>query len=815
MSLTPQEEYVEAGYFVDDDYVGGIAEAVVGISPYVVEDYIESGYFIPGGSFASVVCDLTQAIEDSSADLNTTTTMSCTALRIKTSPVQLSWQATLDGIAAVFKDTPATLTVVAQMGHLENGAFANNVEPAVTYTGAADLVSTSTISADGLLVVLFEADVLSSSSLTANAIEYQLRANPFNRPINFIQSDNRVPSTTGGVEGGYSGGNFDETLISEALGADLPDTFLLMFNYYTYWQDTDEEIMTYGDPSSPVIRIRRDSPSSGSNRLEFVFANSTGNDTLVLTDTDGRLFNTNQASWVTIFISRYTLFGTDTYTIVKVVVDGDIQKSFTTGPVGIGTLNLPSAANRKFGFAVTGNNGFGVDDFVLYDRETTNELGWGLDPDTQGLYTSPTNDVDAIMYHRFNGDLLDETSIVFELSPTLNIVATVDASGTYTIGNLAADLNALGSTLVASVKTGSAVSSLDSNFTLSCSGGIFASGECNIDSATQMGTTGTVIFDTVADLNSTASITADVVFTAHGESTLLATASCSASVTGFSGTSASLGCVSSATATATRIKSFNSNINSSASVNANGDRTRITGSNINSTASLDTTGTRIKSFSSTLTGIAATLAVAVKSGAAVASLDSTTSLTGTANAEFIFEATLNSTASTNSVVQKTTSTSADLTANSSLTCEGVVTVGVTTQLEFTSSASVVAVVVKTTDAVVLTSSSASLSVLTVNLRPAGGDFVVTTQVSASPTLLVDGSCSINSTFNMATNGGKLESGAASIQGAFSASVLARTILTSLAVYVVPRETRSHTIAQETRSHTVTRENRTHKVLEGA
>jgi hypothetical protein len=68
---------------------------------------------------------------------------------------------------------------------------------------------------------------------------------------------------------------------------------------------------------------------------------------------------------------------------------------------------------------------------------------------------------------------------------------------------------------------------------------------------------------------------------------------------------------------------------------------------------------------------------------------------------------------------------------------------------------------------------------------------------------------------MATNGGKLESGAANISGAFSASVLARTILTSLAVYVVPRETRSHTIAQETRSHTVTRENRTHKVLEGA
>ena len=505
MSLTPQEEYVEAGYFADADYVGGIAEGVVGISPYVVEDYIEAGYFIPGGSFASLTATLELAIQFAEATINSTTGMNIDVVRIKQFSSTISSEFTAGhqengGIGsnvepsvvfdtsadfattATMNVTPgkilsananisgafsATMNVIATMtgetlmqsstsmstsaelladssGLLEYFAdlnaqgdrsrsvitvqssnFGISSLAGVSYQGASDLVSASSLTALVDSVIFSDSTTINSvSALTANAIQYQLRPNPYNRPINFIQSDNRIPGTTGGVEGGYSGSNSDETLISEALGADLPNDFLLMFNYYTYHTDTDEEIMTYGDPSSPVIRVRRDSPSSGSNRLEFVFASSTGNDTLTLTDTDGRIFTPNAVGWSTIFIARKTA-DSNTTTTVKVIVDGDIQRTVSANSVTIGTLNLPSSANRKFGFAVTGNNGFRVDDFVLYDRSYTNELNqWGLDPNTASTYTQPPNATDAIMYHRFNGDLLDESGVTFEVSSTLVTSAT-------------------------------------------------------------------------------------------------------------------------------------------------------------------------------------------------------------------------------------------------------------------------------------------------------------------------------------------------------------------------------------------------------
>ena len=815
MSLTPQEEYVEAGYFVDDDYVGGIAEGVVGISPYVVEDYIEAGYFIPGGGAFVLIADLTQAIEEAGATLTVSSSLSSTALRIKTSPVQLSWQATLLSQGAIVRGFDSTLNSVAQIGHLENGGIGSNVLPAVTYTGAAEVVSTSSLSADALLVVLFESELTTNASAAANAIEYQLRPNTFNRPINFIQSDNRVPTTTGGVEGGYSASNSDETLISEALGADLPNDFLLMFNYYTYHTDTDEEIMTYGDPSSPVIRVRRDSPSSGSNRLEFVFASSTGNDTLTLTDTDGRIFPPNAAGWSTIFIARKTA-DSNTTTTVKVIVDGDIQRTASANSVTIGTLNLPSSANRKFGFAVTGNNGFRVDDFVLYDRSYTNELNqWGLDPNTASTYTQPPNDADAIMYHRFNGDLLDETGIVFEDTLELTAISSATGTGTYSIGNISAELDAINSTLIASVKTGSAVASLDAVAGFSSVVVKVVEGVCNIECSTQMGTTGSVTSSGAGTLTSVASLSVAPTKTASGAVDLNASAGLDASVTGFTGTSALLDSVASLSAEATRIKSISADFASSFALVTDLNRLRLGDATASSVAGVVGEATRIHPLSASLSGIAASVTVAVKSGFIVASLDNTTSLSATPNAEFIFEASLPTIATTTVEAVKKVEVGASLTSTAQISGDATVTVGVTSELEFTSVSTVTALVVKSTSAVVLTNSSASLSVDPEYLRPAGGELTSSALLSAEAVKNTSGDAELSLTTGLVAEAGKLKITTANISGAFSASVLARTILTTLAVHVIPRETRSHSIVAENKHHTITRENRTHKVLEGA
>ena len=126
MSLTPQEEYVEAGYFADADYVGGVALVVVGISPYVVEDYIEAGYFVPGGSFASLTATLELAIQFGEATINSSSTMNCDVERI----LQFS-----SNLASEF---------TAQ--HTEGAGFDIGFDVDVEFTGEAVFTSTSTMS---------------------------------------------------------------------------------------------------------------------------------------------------------------------------------------------------------------------------------------------------------------------------------------------------------------------------------------------------------------------------------------------------------------------------------------------------------------------------------------------------------------------------------------------------------------------------------------------------------------------------------------------------------------------------------------------
>jgi len=150
MSLTPQEEYVEAGYFVDDDYVGGIADVVVGISPYVVEDYIEAGYFIPGGSFASLTATLELAIQFGEATINSITSMNIDVVRIK----QFS----------------STMNSEFTAGHEENGGIGSNVDPSVVFDTGADVATTATMSTTAGKISQLNANISGAFAATMNVI---------------------------------------------------------------------------------------------------------------------------------------------------------------------------------------------------------------------------------------------------------------------------------------------------------------------------------------------------------------------------------------------------------------------------------------------------------------------------------------------------------------------------------------------------------------------------------------------------------------------------------------------------------------------
>ena len=150
MSLTPQEEYVEAGYFADADYVGGIADVVVGISPYVVEDYIEAGYFIPGGSFASLTATLELAIQFGEATINSTTGMNIDVVRIK----------------------QFVCTMNSEFGfeHPDNGGSSPGVNVEVGFVSSATFTVESTMSVTPSKILSANANISGAFAATMNVI---------------------------------------------------------------------------------------------------------------------------------------------------------------------------------------------------------------------------------------------------------------------------------------------------------------------------------------------------------------------------------------------------------------------------------------------------------------------------------------------------------------------------------------------------------------------------------------------------------------------------------------------------------------------
>lgn len=176
MTLLATEEYVAAGYFAATDYVGGIASGVADTTTtYVEEGYIVDDYFRPGGVEFTLSATLTPIALTASATLDVTVSMSATALRIKTSPVQLSWQATLNAVAAKITDTSSTMNAIFTAEHTDDGGFEAGFDVDVTFEAASTLASSSSLSCTPLLVKLFSSSISASSSLTATAIEYRTR----------------------------------------------------------------------------------------------------------------------------------------------------------------------------------------------------------------------------------------------------------------------------------------------------------------------------------------------------------------------------------------------------------------------------------------------------------------------------------------------------------------------------------------------------------------------------------------------------------------------------------------------------------------
>ena len=245
MALLPAELYVEEGY-IESGYVGGIADATIGITPYVEEGYIEDGYVEGGGAQFTFAAELTLAIQYGEAALSATASMTIvtgtlhnadaavsvvagqtasagairsasgvfagtftpvmTAVATKSGDILaqsafslsaagevtisaeslLEYFADLNAQAARSRDNDAQMAAAFTAGHFDNDLnFNADILPAVDFSAAADLTSAFGFSAEGLNVQFGEATLSTETAATASPIEYISRYTNSIRPLTF------------------------------------------------------------------------------------------------------------------------------------------------------------------------------------------------------------------------------------------------------------------------------------------------------------------------------------------------------------------------------------------------------------------------------------------------------------------------------------------------------------------------------------------------------------------------------------------------------------------------------------------------------
>ena len=144
MALSATEEYIESSYFTDDDYVGGVADAVIIMTPYFEEssDYIETGYVLDEGVVFSISAALELAIQEGSATL-----VCSTGLSAKTGYlIDVNTEIFSGASAASVFSISATSGKTTQGSANISGAFSPTVAVSVTRTDASQLDSSFSIS---------------------------------------------------------------------------------------------------------------------------------------------------------------------------------------------------------------------------------------------------------------------------------------------------------------------------------------------------------------------------------------------------------------------------------------------------------------------------------------------------------------------------------------------------------------------------------------------------------------------------------------------------------------------------------------------
>ena len=830
MALTAEEEYIESGYFAVDDYVGGVADAVVlGTTVYVEEGYIEDGYFLDKGVTFALVCNTDAETHLGSATLVSAVSFAATVSRIRSSDVTLNNIANLNAQADRFRAVDSTQSGVFQLGHPDNGGFASDVLPAVSFTGAADLTSSASISVDALIVKFGDATLDSSASLTSTPIEYQSRFFGSPRPVDFTyytSSTNDINYTSSAIvnpKGVSLFKNFDNYLTSDPV--DLPSEFAIQI---TTWCDASSSytypvtVFTYGNPTDPVLKLELLN-SSGTIYWRLQAKYSTGSYAVVQpafpVSSDQALdqgFPYLGAEWK---IVRYT-FGTQDRLEVKFVKQrgsgGTITENTSRTTLLTTSLATVSGANRIFRIYRDPNFSGAVDEFSFHDLTGLSGSSakvaylndYGLD--SGFAYTTFPNDENTIALHDFNDRITDNTEKTFTDNPSVGAVFSTSATLSGDVQG-SATLNTNAGFVITAKATKVGEIELDAVASTTIAGDRIRFSSSTQNSALSIASDAQRIRSSDATLSTQGGFAITAKLTASGETTLDASTTFTSSGTVTRTDSATLNSVFSQTATPIRNRFGDASIASAVTISADADVVKSGSASLDSSFGQTVTAEATKPSSATINALYSTVTVVAKIGSVVVSADAVFSTTATP------EYTRGGSAQLDSV--GSISATPSITRTDSATCSMVASVDSTINFTATgnSNPSMVASVNTSGDRIRFgTSSQNSVFATTMTptkISPFAIDMDSAFDLAATPNQIKGVTVELDSVASITPNGGVKYEASATLEGFAAILSVNKVLHVDQYVYVIPSENRTYTIPAEDREYAIIAENRTY-VIEG-
>jgi hypothetical protein len=760
-------------------------------------------------------------IQPGASSLSTSATISITADRTRN----------VDSSLAVSFDQSATATRIKPLDASLAGAFNATMTAVASLNGSIDVLSSASITTDATKIHPGSATLASQSTLTsqpgfsldssaslssaftqtAEVLAYELRPNPYERPINL----NTPPYTfsTTAQQGTHSlelvSGNNEQSVTSDAFAFGSSEDFLIDFYFRmsnNTQQSSTQDILKFTATNSldKAWKIRTNKTTGDINSISFIYGGGEGTGTSY-TATETKTAGYPANTWIRVTAKR-----------VGSTISLETNQSYNTRTTASysGAVDAPDNNILILVSNATDNNSMYMDQLRVVRGSST--------------YTNPTH-TSTVVEYLFDNDALDNWYITHQGAFSKTAIFTQTASIGTTAGinanlNSAASISANVGLLLDTSAT------LNANAAITADVGVVNSADSALNATFTQIATVEVIKGGASSLNSVFAQNVTIERIVGADSTLSSAATLSATATRIQEVAADFDAIVSQVTAVGRIAGFilepDSAFTQTTAINATFDHSATLDSACTISASAD----RIRTDSATLQS-ASTLSIdftVIEPGGAI--LSSAFAQTVDATRIHPGSATLSSAFTVAAEIEKGLELIELLAGEFQQTASAdrIRNPGYANyQSEFTQLADTRKIVPGaatldsamdfvldadfTVDNSINLSTSASLSADINVVRGGAADLAVEFDQTANVNRSTTGAIQFDVAFTQNTNAGFVANASATLDGAMSFTIIYKVLHLEQYVYTIPKENRTFTIDSESRSFTVHKETRAYTI----